>query len=89
MKELKTVEVRVKVQLPRDVAEVVEGNEELQQLLVKLGARELKRRLELLALADKLVPESKITEEEIMEVDEKVKEALWRRYRQDGSRGRY
>lgn len=80
-----TRKVVIEVEVPEEVAVLLEANPLVKRLLGELGVRELERRLLDLAVLDSLSPGPGLSEEEIMEIDEKVKEGLARRYKVEGS----
>jgi len=80
-----TKKVVVEVEVPEEVAVLLEANPLVRRLLGELGVRELEKRLLDLAVLDSLAPGPGLSEEEILELDEKVKEGLARRYKFEGS----
>ena len=59
--------------------EVPEGLGLSDEVLARMARAGLERRLRLLQELDKLVPEPLVSEEEIMEIDRRVKRSLARR----------
>ncbi|MEB3806566.1 MAG: hypothetical protein GSR73_03525 [Desulfurococcales archaeon] len=74
-----TKKVTIEVEVPEELAKVIEKTPWLKKIIAREGIEGLKRRMELQAQLDLLTPEIHITEEEIMEIDRKIKRALARR----------
>ena len=75
----RTRKVTIEVELPEELARVIEKTPWLKKVIAREGIEGLRRRMELQAQLDLLTPETSITEEEIMEIDRKIKRALARR----------
>ena len=74
-----TKKVTIEVEVPEELARVIEKTPWLKKIIAREGIEGLRRRMELQAQLDLLTPEIQITEEEIMEIDRKIKKALARR----------
>lgn len=75
----RTRRITVEVEVPEELAEAIERAPWLRRVIALEGVEGLRRRMELLARLDLLTPETSITEEEIMEIDRKLKHSLARR----------
>ena len=75
----RTRKVTIEVELPEELARVIEKTPWLKKVIAREGIEGLRRRMELQAQLDLLTPETSITEEEIMEIDREIKRALARR----------
>ncbi|MEB2835909.1 MAG: hypothetical protein GSR80_000760 [Desulfurococcales archaeon] len=75
----RTRKVTIEVELPEEIAGLVERVPWLRRVIAEEGVEGLRRRLELQARLDLLTPETGLTEEEIMELDRILKRALARR----------
>jgi len=76
---MSTKKVTIEVEVPEELARVIEKTPWLKKIIAREGIEGLRRRMELQAQLDLLTPEIQITEEEIMEIDRKIKKALARR----------
>jgi len=75
----RTRRVTIEVELPEDIAGLVERVPWLRRVIAEEGVEGLRRRLERQARLDILTPETEVSEEEIMEMDRILKRALARR----------
>ena len=74
-----TRRITVEVEVPEELARVIERAPWLKKVIAQEGVEGLKRRMERQAQLDLLTPETRVTEEEIMEMDREIKRALARR----------
>ena len=72
MGETKTRRITIEVEVP-------EGLELGEEALARMARAGLEKRLRLLMELDRLIPEPLVDEEEVMEIDRKVKRRLARR----------
>ncbi len=83
-----TRRITVEVEVPEELARVIERAPWLKKVIAQEGVEGLKRRMERQAQLDLLTPETRVTEEEIMEMDREIKRALARRIEDELSKDR-
>ena len=74
-----TKKLTIEVEVPEDIARIVEKKPWLREIIANEGIEGLRKRLAKQALLDLLTPDVNVTEEEIMEMDKIIKRALARR----------
>ena len=74
-----TKKVVIEVEVPEDLAVVLERAPWLKKVIAREGVEGLRRRLMLQAELDLLTPDIDVSEEEIMEMDRMIKRGLARR----------
>ena len=74
-----TRKVVIEVEVPEDLAVVLERAPWLKKVIAREGVEGLRRRLMLQAELDLLTPDIDVSEEEIMEMDRVIKRSLARR----------
>ena len=71
--------ITVEVEVPEELARVIEKAPWLKKIIAQEGVEGLRKRMERQAQLDLLTPETRVTEEEILELDREIKRALARR----------
>ena len=74
-----TKKITVEVEVPEELARVIERTPWLKKVIAQEGVEGLRRRMERQAQLDLLTPETRVTEEEILELDREIKRGLARR----------
>ena len=73
----------VTIELPEEVLMLIERNEILRRLVESVAKESIKDFLIKFLSFDKILSEIGLTEEEIMEVDEEVKESIWSKVKKE------
>ena len=74
-----TKKITVEVEVPEELARVIERAPWLKKVIAQEGVEGLRRRMERQAQLDLLTLETQVAEEEILELDREIKRALARR----------
>lgn len=79
----------VKFKVPREVKEEVEKHSEIDwpdvvSEAVRKELRERAKREIIVSALNKILKDSKLTEEDVLKLGKKVKEGMWKRYQKEG-----
>ncbi len=75
------MERTIQIRIPENIAVLLEKDELLKELIEERILKDIKEYLLEIIVLDTLAKDSELSEEDILEIDKKIKGSLWKKYR--------